>query len=602
MDGQSTELAELLDRTAKVAASAGRSDLVDRVEAAKSRVLDPRRRIIVVGPLKQGKSQFVNSLLNLTVCSVGDDETTAIPTVVSNADSFSAQLVLANPGDEPIRVDVPLEEITTVTPASPRAQGREVLRLDIAVPSPLLADGLVLVDTPGVGGHGNPHAAGTLGLIPSADAVLVVSDASREFTEPELAFLRQVQGLCPAVAVLITKIDLYPHWRQIVEANRGHLDRAGITVQMLPVSSLLRSHAVRLNDEELNAESGFQQLYAFLRDDVVARADVLARASVSLDVRSVTEHLTLSFGSELAALKDPERAAAAVAGLQRAKSAAEELHKRSSQWQQTLSDGIADLASDIDHDLRDRLRRVTREAEETVDEGDPGKDWPQLGEWLEEQIAASVGDNFVWAHERALWLSELVAEHFASSGAAALPDLDLGDLDNVLEPVTSLADLESGRVGITQKVLVGMRGSYGGVLMFGLITTFVGLSLLNPISIGAGVLLGTKAYKEDKENRVKARRSEAKMAIRRFTDDVSFQVGKESKDRLRQIQRVLRDHFTSIAEQTLRSLNESLRSAQEAAAADNTDRTARIAQLENDMRSVSELNARATRLVKDVAV
>ncbi|NIL83235.1 Isoniazid-induced protein IniA [Rhodococcus fascians] len=602
MDGQSTELAELLDRTAEVATSAGRSDLVDRVEAAKSRVLDPRRRIIVVGPLKQGKSQFVNSLLNLTVCSVGDDETTAIPTVVSNADSFSAQLVLANPGDEPIRVDVPLEEITTVTPASPRAQGREVLRLDIAVPSPLLADGLVLVDTPGVGGHGNPHAAGTLGLIPSADAVLVVSDASREFTEPELAFLRQVQGLCPAVAVLITKIDLYPHWRQIVEANRGHLDRAGITVQMLPVSSLLRSHAVRLNDEELNAESGFQQLYAFLRDDVVARADVLARASVSLDVRSVTEHLTLSFGSELAALKDPERAAAAVAGLQRAKSAAEELHKRSSQWQQTLGDGIADLASDIDHDLRDRLRRVTREAEETVDEGDPGKDWPQLGEWLEEQIAASVGDNFVWAHERALWLSELVAEHFASSGAAALPDLDLGDLDNVLEPVTSLADLESGRVGITQKVLVGMRGSYGGVLMFGLITTFVGLSLLNPISIGAGVLLGTKAYKEDKENRVKARRSEAKMAIRRFTDDVSFQVGKESKDRLRQIQRVLRDHFTSIAEQTLRSLNESLRSAQEAAAADNTDRTARIAQLENDMRRVSELNARATRLVKDVAV
>ena len=107
MDGQSTELAELLDRTAEVATSAGRSDLVDRVEAAKSRVLDPRRRIIVVGPLKQGKSQFVNSLLNLTVCSVGDDETTAIPTVVSNADSFSAQLVLANPGDEPIRVDVP---------------------------------------------------------------------------------------------------------------------------------------------------------------------------------------------------------------------------------------------------------------------------------------------------------------------------------------------------------------------------------------------------------------------------------------------------------------------------------------------------------------
>ena len=45
------------------------------------------------------------------------------------------------------------------------------------------------------------------------------------------------------------------------------------------------------------------------------------------------------------------------------------------------------------------------------------------------------------------------------------------------------------------------------------------------------------------------RRAEAKAAIRRFADDVSFQVGKESKDRLRLVQRLLRDHFTDIAEQ-----------------------------------------------------
>lgn len=600
MDGQAKQLAELLDRTAAVAQTVGRSDLVSRMELAKERVLDPRRRIVVVGPLKQGKSQFVNSLLNLNVCSVGDDETTAIPTIVQNSDSSFAELVLAEPGSDAVRVPVPLEELQNITPASPLAQGREVLRLEVNVPSPLLADGLVLVDTPGVGGHGNPHAAGTLGLIPSADAVLVVSDASREFTEPEISFLRQVLGLCPSVALLITKTDLYPHWRQIVDANRAHLAREGLDVPMIPLSSLLRSHALRLNDEELNAESGFPELYAFLRDNVVARADATTRSAVSLDIRSVTEHLTLAMGSELAALRDPERAEAAVAGLQRAKSAAEELHKKTSQWQQTLADGIADLASDIDHDLRDRLRRVTREAEETVDEGDPGSDWIELGDWLEEQIAASVGDNFVWAHERALWLAELVADHFAAAGAVALPDLDLGDLDDVLDPVASLADLETGKTGITQKVLVGMRGSYGGVLMFGLITTFVGLSLLNPISIGAGVLLGTKAYKEDKENRVKARRGEAKMAIRRFTDDVSFQVGKESKDRLRAIQRVLRDHFTSIAEQTLRSLNDSLRAAQEAANVESTERATRTAQLDREMKVVAELNEQASALVSNV--
>lgn len=589
-------LTSLLDRTSEIASSAGRADLVDRLAVVRRRVVDPRFRVVVVGQLKQGKSQFVNSLLNLSVCSVGDDETTAVPTVVQHAEQASAELVLAEPGGETRRVEVPLTELDSVTPSTPLAQGREVLRLEVGVPSPLLADGLVFVDTPGVGGHGNPHAAATLGLLPGADAVLVLSDASQEFTEPELAFLRQVTGLCPAVACLITKTDLYPHWRRIVEADAGHLTRAGIDVPLLPVSSLLRSHAMRLDDRSLHDESGFAALYDFLRERVVDHAAGGLRRAVSLDVHAVVEHLMLSLGSELAALRDPAKGAAAVAELQRAKAVTEELQKKTSRWQQTLADGIADLASDIDHDLRDRLRQVTREAERAVDECDPGKQWDELGEWLEQQIAQSVGDNFVWAHERALWLAEVVAEHFADAGTVELPHLDVGDLDSVLDPVAALSDLESGRICIAQKVLVGMRGSYGGVLMFGLITTLMGMTLLNPISVGAGVLLGTKAYRDDRETRVVKRRADAKVAIRRFTDDVSFQVGKESKDRLRLIQRLLRDHFTAIAEQTLRSLGDSLRAAQEAAKVESTGRTRRAGEVEQQMAVLETLKGRAAQL------
>ncbi len=589
-------LTSLLDRTSEIASSAGRADLVDRLAVVRRRVVDPRFRVVVVGQLKQGKSQFVNSLLNLSVCAGGDDETTAVPTVVQHAEQASAELVLAEPGGETRRVEVPLAELDSVTPSTPLAQGREVLRLEVGVPSPLLADGLVFVDTPGVGGHGNPHAAATLGLLPGADAVLVLSDASQEFTEPELAFLRQVTGLCPAVACLITKTDLYPHWRRIVEADAGHLTRAGIDVPLLPVSSLLRSHAMRLDDRSLHDESGFAALYDFLRERVVDHAAGGLRRAVSLDVHAVVEHLMLSLGSELAALRDPAKGAAAVAELQRAKAVTEELQKKTSRWQQTLADGIADLASDIDHDLRDRLRQVTREAERAVDECDPGKEWDELGEWLEQQIAQSVGDNFVWAHERALWLAEVVAEHFADAGTVELPHLDVGDLDSVLDPVAALSDLESGRIGIAQKVLVGMRGSYGGVLMFGLITTLMGMTLLNPISVGAGVLLGTKAYRDDRETRVVKRRAAAKVAIRRFTDDVSFQVGKESKDRLRLIQRLLRDHFTAIAEQTLRSLGDSLRAAQEAAKVESTGRTRRAGEVEQQMAVLETLKSRAAQL------
>ena len=583
-------LLDLIDSAIERSRSAGRNDLTGRLTVARTKVSDPRLRVIVVGGLNQGKSRFVNALLGLEVCSVGDDETTALPTLVQHGREPAAELV---PTGSAPRITVPFDELQQV---APRSAGRDVERLEVSVPSPLLADGLVFVDTPGVGGHGNPHTAATLTLLATADAVFVVSDASQEFTAPEMSFLRQVQTLCPASAVLVTKTDVYPHWRAIVDADRGHLQRAGLDLPLLPVSSLLREYALRTEDTSLQQESGFDAVYDFLREQVVARNADSARLSVAYDVKTVVDHLALGCESELAALRDPESGSAAIEDLQRARAATEALRTRAARWQITLSDGIADLAADIDHDLRDRLRTVTRNAEASVDECDPGKEWPRLGQWLAEQVAESVGDNFVWAHERAEALAGKVAEHFALDDDTALPSLHLGDLSNLLEPVENLSDLESGRTGIGQKVLVGMKGSYGGVLMFGLVTTLMGMALVNPISVGAGVVLGTKAYRDDKQVRLTKRRADAKSAIRKFTDDVSFQVGKESKDRLRLIQRRLRDHFTEIAEQTLRSLNESLEAAQQAATVQQQERRRRIGELDKQVEELSRLRARAAEL------
>ena len=62
---------------------------------------------------------------------------------------------------------------------------------------------------------------------------------------PELDFLRQAARLCPNVACVLTKIDLYPQWQRIAELDRGHLRTAGIDAELLPTSSVLRMHAVR---------------------------------------------------------------------------------------------------------------------------------------------------------------------------------------------------------------------------------------------------------------------------------------------------------------------------------------------------------------------
>jgi hypothetical protein len=597
----SETLASLLESTIEISRQSGRDDVTKRLAAAKARVEDPRLRVVVVGALKQGKSHLVNSLLNTDICTVGDDEATAVPTVVQFAPEPQAELAVLGARGETTRVSVPFDSIHAITPATPFADGRDVLRLEVGIPNAVLAEGLVFIDTPGVGGHGNPHAASALGLLPAADAVLVLCDASRELTEPELEFLRQAHAVCPVAACVVSKSDLYPQWRDIVAADQRHLAQAKLDLPVIPVSSLLRAHALRFKDEELNAESGFPELFRFLREQVVDKAAANTLAQVAGEVSAAAQHLSLAASTELAALRDPAKRGAALTELERAREHLEGLRKQSALWQQTLTDGITDLAADIDHDLRDRLRRITREAEAAVDETDPGEAWPQLGQWLEEQVATAIGDNFVWAHDRSLWLAEAVAQHFAESGAMSLPQLDLGDLTGLLEPVVGLAEVGADRVGVGQKILIGMRGSYGGVLMFGLITTIMGMALINPISLGAGVLLGTKAYREDREQRIARRRIEAKNAIRQFTDDVVFQLGKESKDRLRIVQRLLRDHFTGIAEQALRSLNESLRAAQDAAAMAANDRETRAREAEQRLRALAQVSERSAALLGGAA-
>jgi LDH2 family malate/lactate/ureidoglycolate dehydrogenase len=141
-----------------------------------------------------------------------------------------------------------------------------------------------------------------------------------------------------------------------------------------------------------------------------------------------------------------------------------------------------------------------------------------------------------------------------------------------------------------------MRGSYGGVLMFGLITGIMGMALLNPISVGAGVLLGTKAYKDDKEAKLKRRRAEAKSSVRRYIDDVVFQVGKESKDRLRQVQRLLRDHYADLAEEVHRSLSDSVAAAQRAAKTGAEQRERRIADIKAQLGRIEALRTQARSL------
>lgn len=595
----SAQLVKLVEQGIQIVSEGERADLRKRLDQTLLRLKDPSIRVIVVGEFKQGKSKLINALVNAPVCPVDDDIATSVPTVVRHGDPASASVLLPRADQDPNeeeqleRVPININDLAAyVSERGNPGNAKKLVAAEVFLPRKVLAGGLTVVDSPGVGGLGSTHTLTTLTALPTADAMLLVSDASQEYTEPEIRFLRQAMRITPSVVGVLSKTDLYPEWRRVAELDRGHLSQVSPEIPLIPVSSDLRLEATRLRDGELNDESGFPALISHLRNEIVGKAERIQRRSVGQDLLSVSDNLRLSLQSELAALEDPAGTPAMIAGLEAAKLEADDLRKRSARWQITLNDGIGDLIADMEYDLRDRLRRIQRDAETAIDQGDPGPTWAAFTKWLEECTAAAISDTFVWTSERSQWLATQVAEHF-SEDEVSLPVLRVSDTGDALDPVDDMPGMDDGHINPMQKVLIGMRGSYGGVLMFGLLTGIFGMALINPLSVGAGLLLGRKAYREDKEARLKRRQAEAKALVRRQLDDVVFQVGKQLKDRLRLVQRSTRDHFTEIAEEHHRSLSDSVSAAQKAATTYTLEKDMRIREIKAELKRVDTLRQAA---------
>lgn len=571
-----------------------RPDLAVRARQALQRLHNPRVRILVVGEFKQGKSMLVNALVNAPICPIDDDISTSVPTVVRYAHHPSAALVRGAWGggdaeEREERHQVPIEQLAShVSEAGNPGNHAGLKYAEAGIPRDILADGLELVDTPGVGGLGSVHGSATMAMLPSADAILLVSDAAAEYSRPELEFLRQAALACPNVACVLTKIDLYPRWQWIAELDRRHLRTAGIDAELLPASSMLRLHSLRARDHALNAESGFPALITFLRERVLGQSERLANRAAANDVVTITAQLATGMRAELAACEDPGQAAQLVAELEQARQRADDLRDRGARWAQVLNDGIADLYADVDHDLRDRMRVVVREAEKVLDDADPGKIWDQFATQMEEQAAAAVSANFLWAAERARWLAAQVADLFEEDSARALPQLRTARAA-MPEMIADMEQPGREKFGVGQRAFVGLRGGYIGTLMAGMASTFIGLSLLNPFSAAAGLLMGGKMVRDESRRLLDRRRMEAKNTVRRYVDDVSFQVGKQSRDMLRYMQRDLRDHFMARSDELVRSAQESLIATERALQAGEAERQQRIADLHAELERIAAL-------------
>ncbi|PZG01135.1 dynamin family protein [Micromonospora deserti] len=585
---------DVLDEIARTCHEHGRGDLLQAVRQRRAQLLDPSLRVLVVGEPNQGKSQLINAIVNAPVCPVGDGSTTVLPTVLRHADVAAATVVQAPPPapGRPAgpavtatveRTPVPLNEIAAgVAGSYGRLPGGGPAYVEIGLPRALLGAGLVLVDTPGtdevalLNGAAAPNRA---------DAVLLVSDSTRDLSVAELNMLLHLTRSHPNVAVVQTKTDLVPDWRAVAERNRRHLAEAAVPAALIPVSATLRLRAATADDHALNAESGFPALIARLRRDLAGKADVLARASVGMTARTVVEQLAAPLRAELES-QAAEEQSGPISRLHAAQREVDELRRCSTRWQNTLADEMGDLLSDLEYDLRDRTRQILRMVDEAFDTADPLVAWDTFQEWLARSLTEAAEANHEWLVQRCDWAARRVAGNFARYGYDVLPPWSMTVPEDLADRLPELERPNIDRFTASQKVITGMKGSYGGLLMFGLAMTLAGMPMINPVSIGAGALFGGKSIRDESRQLLRRRQATVKTAIQRHVDDFFIRVNKDCRDTVRQVQRLLRDHFTVLTEELQEAIVQSFRTAKQAA---DTDAAVR------DQRQ-REIRAKITRL------
>lgn len=581
---------EIFDALAGAAARTGRRDLAERVATAKARVVRPSTVVCVVGEFKQGKSSLVNGILGAEVCPVDDDLATSAVTLVRYADAPSTIVHTRSRGEQATTRVPPTELRAYVTEAGNPGNHLGVERVDVGMPSRALSSGLVVVDTPGVGGLGAGHAAATLAFLPFADGLVFVSDVSAELSAPELAFLREASTLCPSVIIVQPKIDIVPEWRRIVEINRGHLERAGLEMAIHPVSTELRIQALDSGDRTLNDRSGYPAMLRSLQETVIGPARRAATQQACADARAVVEQLRAGPQAELAVIDDPSLRDALVEQAAEASRRLEQLRGPGSRWSTVLADRTADLSSRTNFELRVATREISRSFEERIETLKTAAEWEATARELQTAAAEAVVGLFTTVERARLELQVEIAELLGADDVGVVGGGQRTGSFDVSQFWRGRALEQGSAAGRTATTgLTGLRGAQSGVMLLGTVSQFLPVAaatflVANPVLLTAGAVFGGLQLFEDRKRKLATRRQTARTQLRQFVDDLAFEVGNEVSGLVRTLQREVRDSFSTLIGELQRTLTESAKRAANLAGVDDREWARRRA------RAIAELD------------
>jgi GTP-binding protein EngB required for normal cell division len=209
-----------------------------RIDSLAQRLEDNNLEVALFGRVSSGKSSLLNALLSTDVLPVGINPITAVPTKLCYGATLRADVAYGGGREETVTIE---ELAKLVTEQGNPGNLRNVVRAVVEVPSPRLKQGIVLVDTPGLGSLARRGAAETLAYLPSCDLALLLIDAGTALNDEDIGTLRLLYEAGIPAIVLLSKADLLAEGD--LHRVTGYIQEQlqtelGLSMNVHPVSSL----------------------------------------------------------------------------------------------------------------------------------------------------------------------------------------------------------------------------------------------------------------------------------------------------------------------------------------------------------------------------
>lgn len=163
--------------------------------------------VLVCGEFKRGKSTFVNALIGRSVCPTDTDICTSVVSIIKFGTNEKVTRLYGDFSNLKSQV-IDFDDIEKYTVGTAEDIDNTVC-LEIELPLEELKKGLIIIDTPGVGGLDPRHAALTNYFLPQADVTLFMTDVNEPLTTTELDFYKnKVLQYAKHSAIIVNKADL----------------------------------------------------------------------------------------------------------------------------------------------------------------------------------------------------------------------------------------------------------------------------------------------------------------------------------------------------------------------------------------------------------